>query len=204
MTLPKKSAAPRFDPAVWTPGFCLTLAQGSCTFCYGLGMRQGRNETMAPCNCVFRAIFRSCYAKFRDSISKEARIGRASLESNPSIERTRSRASFHWGMKNEEYTADFVLVSRRALSESQLQERVFTYHYLLGADWQLCCQRLKIDRGSFFHEVYRIQQILGRAYAELRPYRLFPTAEYFSTGCQTPEAAAEKKSASVWGRLTGW
>jgi hypothetical protein len=36
-----------------------------------------------------------------------------------------------------------------------------------------------MDRGSFFHEVYRIEQKLGRIYRELEPYALYPLDEYF-------------------------
>jgi hypothetical protein len=38
---------------------------------------------------------------------------------------------------------------------------------------------LNIDRGTFFHTVYRIEQKLGRAFRELEPYSLFPLDEYF-------------------------
>ena len=82
-----------------------------------------------------------------------------------------------WGRKDEEYIADFCLVSRRALDE--LEYRVFKFHFLLGADWRLCTRRLNIDRGNFFHIVYRIEQKLGRVYRELEPYGLFPLDEYF-------------------------
>jgi hypothetical protein len=85
-----------------------------------------------------------------------------------------------WGRRDEEYVADFCLVSKRTLDA--FQERIFTYHFLLGADWRLCCRRLNIDRGTFFHEVYRIQQKLGRTFRELEPYALFPLDEYFG-GC---------------------
>jgi hypothetical protein len=50
---------------------------------------------------------------------------------------------------------------------------------VLGADWRLCCRQLQMDRGSFFHEIYRIEQRLGRVFAELQPYALFPLSEYF-------------------------
>jgi len=73
--------------------------------------------------------------------------------------------------------ADFYLVAKRILDESEF--RVFRFHFLLSADWKLCCRRLKIDRGTFFHAVYRIEQKLGRSYREIRPYSLFPTDEYF-------------------------
>ena len=37
-----------------------------------------------------------------------------------------------------------------------------------------------MDRGAFFHAVYKIEERLGRTFAELRPYPLFPLHEYFS------------------------
>jgi hypothetical protein len=83
-----------------------------------------------------------------------------------------------YSRKREEYTADFCLVSRRTLDD--LDYRIFRYHYLLGADWKLCCRRLNIDRGEFFHRVYSIEDRLGRVFAELTPYALYPVAEYFS------------------------
>lgn len=73
--------------------------------------------------------------------------------------------------------ADFCLVSKRALSEDVY--KLFRYHFLLGADWRLCCRVLKIDRGTFFHTIYRIEQLLGRTFAELKPYPLHPVKEYF-------------------------
>ena len=73
--------------------------------------------------------------------------------------------------------ADFTLVSRRTLSD--LAYSVFKYHFLLGADWKLCCKRLNIDRGTFFHAIYRIEEDLGRVFRELEPYGLFPLDEYF-------------------------
>ena len=57
--------------------------------------------------------------------------------------------------------------------------RLFRYHYLLGADWRLCCQRLGLVRGNFFHHTYEIESRLGRVFAELTPYPLYPVAEYF-------------------------
>jgi hypothetical protein len=158
----------------WTRSETLALAQQSCTFCYGLGLRPGRAGASAPCNCVFRAIFRACYERFRVCVSKEKHVSRVSLEFN----RSQTRRSV-WGLKDEEYVADFCLVSRRALSLSE--HRIFRYHYLLGADWKLCCQKLNADRGSFFHEIYRIEQKLGRVYRELEPHALFPVDEYFNS-----------------------
>jgi len=57
--------------------------------------------------------------------------------------------------------------------------RLFRYHFLLGADWKLCTRKLGVDRGNFFHSVYRIEQKLGRMFRELEPYPLFPLDDYF-------------------------
>jgi hypothetical protein len=158
----------------WTRTETLALAQQSCIYCYGLGLRPGRGGASTPCNCVFRGIFRACYRRFRQCASKEKYISRVSLEANPG----RQRKSV-WGWKNEEYIADFCLVSKRTLTEQE--HRLFRYHFLLGADWRLCCRRLNIDRGTFFHEVYRIEQKLGKTFRELEPHALFPLDEYFSS-----------------------
>ncbi|HEX4133308.1 MAG TPA: hypothetical protein VHY84_01700 [Bryobacteraceae bacterium] len=79
--------------------------------------------------------------------------------------------------RTQTFTADFCNVSKRFLSETE--HRLFRYRFLLGADEKLCCRQLKMDPGAFNHEVYRIQQKLGKAFAELEPYPLFPLADYF-------------------------
>jgi hypothetical protein len=104
-----------------------------------------------------------------------------SLESNPG----RQRKSV-WGLKNEEFIADFCLVSRRNLDEYQYS--LFKYHFLLGADWKLCCRKVGIDRGTFFHEIYRIEQKLGRTFRELEPHALFPIDEYFNSTARSTVA----------------
>jgi hypothetical protein len=43
----------------------------------------------------------------------------------------------------------------------------------------MCCKRLNIDKGTFFHTIYRIEETLGRVFRELRPFALFPLDEYF-------------------------
>jgi hypothetical protein len=82
-----------------------------------------------------------------------------------------------WGRKDEEYIADFTLVAKRYLDE--FEYKLFRFHFVLGADWRLCCRQLEMEKGVFFHAVYRIQQKLGRAFRELSPYPLFPLDEYF-------------------------
>lgn len=78
--------------------------------------------------------------------------------------------------------ADFFLVTRRELNDFEF--RLFRFHFLLGADWKLCSRRLGLDRGQFFHAVYRIEQKLGRIFRELQPYALFPIDEYFGGAVQ--------------------
>jgi hypothetical protein len=102
-----------------------------------------------------------------------------SLESNPG----RQRKSV-WGLKNEEFVADFCLVSRRVLDD--YQHKIFKFHYLLGADWKLVCRQMNIDRGTFFHEIYRIEEKLGRTFRELEPHALFPVDEYFGGTGKAP------------------
>ncbi len=157
----------------WNRSQTIGLAKASCTACEGLGVRILHKGKEAPCNCVFRAVFRACYRRFRECVINGERTSTVSLEFCRGRDGRRVFAR-----KREEYMADFCLVSRRVLTEADY--RVFRFHFLLGADWKLCCRRLNMDRGNFFHAVYRIEQRLGRAFAELKPYALYPLDEYFA------------------------
>src|SRR5579885_2978085 len=156
----------------WDRSETIALAKSSCTHCHGYGMRTGLRGKERPCNCVFRAIFRACYDRFRDCASREAHLGHVSLDFCRGRDRRRT-----YGRHTEEYLADFCLVSKRNLDD--FEYKVFRFPFLLGADWKLCCRQMKIDRGTFFHTVYRIEERLGRIFATLRPYALYPLDEYF-------------------------
>lgn len=135
----------------------------------------------APCNCVLRSVFRACLNRYRVCVAK----GEAT--STVTLEACRGRDSRRcYSRKREEYMADFFLVSRRFLRPDEW--RVFLAHFVLGGDWKLCCRQFGMDRGSFFHMVYRIEQKLGRVFAELRPYALYPLEEYFSRVIHRTEA----------------
>ncbi len=136
-------------------------------------MRTGSTGKEYPCYCVFRAIFRACYARFRECVMKEKHLSRISFET---CQKGRDHKFVH-SRKTEDYIADFCQVSRRGLDD--LDYKIFCMHFLLGADWRLCCRRMGVDRGAFFHAVYRIQETLGRLFRELEPYGLFPVDEYF-------------------------
>lgn len=167
----------------WSRTEIVALAKESCTQCQGYGLRRSsRKGPGSPCNCVLRGIFKACYARFRQCIMKQQHVSTVRLEQVGGKDRRMT-----WGRKDEEYVADFCLVSRRVLDEEEY--RIFKFHYLLGADWKLCCRRLNMDRGTFFHSVYRIQQKLGKVFRELEPYALYPLDEYFggTVRCDLPE-----------------
>lgn len=172
----------------WTRSETLALALEDCATCQGLGMVEN-TRSKRPCNCVLRGIFRLCYNRFRYCSEKDKHIARATLEFGRGGKATR----YVWGRKEEEYVADFYLVSRRNLEG--LEWDIFRFHFLLGADWRLCCLRLKLDRGTFFHHVYRMEQRLGRVFRELKPYPLYPLDEYFGGTIEHEPIAASELSA---------
>jgi hypothetical protein len=174
----------------WTRSEALPLAMQGCTHCFGLGLRDGSRATVNPCGCVLRKIFKSCHDRFRQCVELQRTqmpvLGIAAEEgSGPQNKRQYSR-------RNEEYIADFVNVARRVLAGNVRQLRVFQLHFLYGAEWKACASKLGLDKGEFFHEVYRVQEKLGLHYRELQPYALFPLDEYFSAGC--PNRLREKET----------
>jgi hypothetical protein len=157
----------------WTRSETLALASHFCVHCNGLGLRGGDKTAAEPCNCVLRAIFRACYGRFKECLLRERYMSKVTLDDVQGRDRRNT-----WGRKDEEYIADFSLIAKRYLTDSDRQ--IFRYHFLLGADWKLCCRKTTLDRGEFFHIVYRIQQRLGRVFRELEPYGLYPLSEYFN------------------------
>jgi hypothetical protein len=178
---------------IWNRSETLALAAPMCNVCLGAGLRLGRHGSWHPCNCVLRAIFRACFQRYQQLAARERHVTRVALDPT----RGRSKKG-GWGRKEEEYSADFCLVSRRTLTE--LEYQIFRFHFLMGADWHFCCARLRMDRGNFFHAVYRIEQKLGRVFRELEPYALFPLDEYFhgapknTHSCLEPVEAAPRPS----------
>ena len=181
---------------IWNRSETLALAAPACNLCLGLGICLGRHGATRPCNCVLRAIFRSCFDKYRETANREKYLSRVTFQGahGKSTKGT-------WGRKDEEYSADFYLVSKRTLSEEEFE--IFRLHFIQGLDWKACLKRLPaFDRGNFFHAVYRIEQKLGRVFRELEPYALFPVDEYFHgpakdvSSCLA-EAAAKPKLGRV-------
>ena len=178
----------------WNRSQTIGLAKVACAFCHGYGLRLVHSGKEAPCQCVFRAVFRACHNRFREFAATGAHTSTVTLEFCRSNEGRRV-----YSRKREEFMADFCIVSRRSLTD--VENRVFSAHFLLGADWKLCCRQLRIDRGTYFHVIYRIEQKLGRAFAELQPYPLYPIDEYLGgTGRAEPEAAIPALSIRIRSR----
>jgi len=156
----------------WDRSNTIGMAAETCKHCEGNGTRAVYKTKTHPCNCVFRAIFRACLARFRDCAENGTPFGTVSWEFCAGVGGRRV-----YSRKQEEYMADFCLVSRRMLDDEDY--RLFRYYFLLGANWQLCSRQLKMERGNFFHAIYRIERTLGRAFSEIRPYPLYPLDEYF-------------------------
>lgn len=159
----------------WDTAHTIALARASCSSCHGRGMqplRFGARDRL-PCPCVFRAIFRACYERYRECRALAEHTNGVALERQPGPRGYRS-----YGRMREEFVADFELIARRLLTPEAY--RAFAAHYVAGRDWRGCCQRLGIDRGTFYRHIYAAEVRLGRALAEMQPYALFPMDEYFA------------------------
>ncbi len=157
----------------WTRSKTLALASNGCAHCRGLGLRDLLGGKQRPCVCVFRSIFRICYLRFQDCVTKEKHLSHVSFELHSGPNRRGT-----WGRKDEEFIADFSAIARRVLDD--FEHRIFRYHFLLGADWRLCTRQLRMDRGTFFHAVYRIEKKMGQEFGEVEPFALYPVDEYFN------------------------
>ena len=157
----------------WDRSTTIGLAKASCDFCHGYGMLPVLRGQEVPCKCVFRSIYRTCLRRLIDCQILAFHTGTVVLErpGGPSGYRSYSR-------KQEEFIADFRLISRRVLDD--LDCEIQRWHHVLGKDWTVCCRALHLDRGTFFHRVYAIEELAGRAFAETEPYPLYPVAEYFA------------------------
>ena len=164
--------------APWTTSDCLALAQVTCNRCFGTGSHPAAmSGRLKVCHCVLRAVFRTCYAKWREIADNQFQTGLSSLQGASLGGRRSGRGGWQWSRPREEYRADFELIARRTLDIFHYE--VFRMHFLEGFDWKACCARLRTDRGNFFHCVYRVEERLGRAYREVAPFGLFPLGDYF-------------------------
>ena len=171
-------------PEFWNHARVVGLAKVHCAQCHGLGRHWNRNtQDYQPCNCVLREIFRACLSKYRYIQLHQGQPAGVTMSRLPNGR----DAKISYGRRNEEYCADFCVVAKRTLAP--LDRHVFDLHFLRGFDWHYCTEALGLDRGNFFHAVYCIESMLGRAFTELLPYALYPVDEYFSTNARFGRAA---------------
>src|SRR5438045_7579472 len=93
--------AERSEQMKWDRSETIGLAKAHCVLCKGKGLKRNVNKR-APCNCVLRAIFRACYARFRRCMEQEKFMSTASLVPCQGKDQNRS-----YSRLDEEYIADF-------------------------------------------------------------------------------------------------
>lgn len=157
-------------------GECMALASERCTQC--LGMRQvwrGRRKG-EPCGCVLRTIFRICLDEYLAIALSDRTISQVVYKQFGGGRPSRRQPGY--SRPREEFVADFELLAKRVLD---LQHHyVFRLYFIEGKKYPECCQLLGLDKGNFFHAVYRIEESMGRACRELLPYPLFPPFDYYN------------------------
>jgi hypothetical protein len=181
-------------------GDVIALAYEKCVCCFGMGLCQPRHREAKPCKCVYRAVFRACYNRFKFCSDAPPRLPacpfRRNAKNGGATGNNSSAACgpsvrLRYGHPNAEYSADFLAIARRTLGAADsFRYRVFERHYLRRENWRVCTAQLGMDRGTFFHEVYRIEEALGRAFRETVPFALWPLDEYFRGTTRERTAAA--------------
>jgi hypothetical protein len=149
----------------------LALALNTCPKCCGSGVKLGLR--IEPCGCVSRNLYNQL-------LSRDLLIGNQQMTVSSCVPTVVSRGSdsrFCWSRKNEEFSADFYLLAKRTLDPKDFS--IFRLHCLAGCNWKHCVEVLNMNRGDFFHAVYRIQETVGEAAVELRPHAIYPLSEYF-------------------------
>lgn len=164
--------------AKWSRAEVLGLANPKCTTCLGRGNLLSCKAVLKPCRCVLRTIFRICLNRFRDICYQQ------DVADTPSVYHLDHRSSpvnkaktIGYSRPYEEFLADMHLIARRTLNKAEMQ--LFIWYHLHGVAYDQLLDRLNVDRGQFFHMVYRVEEKLGLAYRCTEPYPLFPLNEYF-------------------------
>jgi len=145
----------------------ISLALRDCRFCGGTGKRGG------TCACVYRRVFRDCNARNHETRMREGDFAR-----RPNTHMTRGGLSA--GLEPAEFMVDFERTGLAALARCPVEQAVFWYHHLHRVEWRPCLPLIaretgqKMDRGNFFHAVYRVEVKVGRACMNLKPYSVWP------------------------------
>ena len=143
----------------WPRGLLLSLATLDCERCHGVGMTP---RICTVCKCVLRAVFHRVFNHYSEI--QEQHQAQALLVCRS-------------GQPEIEYMADVEHIARRHLTPGRWH--LFREHILRRREWSEVAPEIGLDRGNFYHEVYRVEEILGKAFFETRPYGLFPPGSYF-------------------------
>lgn len=146
-------------------GLAMVQARPGCGLCAGFGRMGVRG---APCTCAYRGIFTECLEKFRALVESRDGIGRDCF-----LELSRAGPVMA-SLKQVEFMVDFETVAKRPLSA--LRRQILELHFLQGMEWRPCSARLRMDRGNFWHEAYKVMEESGKALANAG---VWPLDEYF-------------------------
>jgi len=153
----------------WDSATLANLAVEGCKNCLGLGRPVSQNPKL-PCRCVTRRVFKRYLGRYH-------RLGWIHGRTFP---RCTGNGWVTWEMPGADWRADFEMVVRHAISpagqwrtsskiaNAVARDEIFTLYHLQEQPWRTClailAQRgIGIDRGNFFHEVYRVEEIGGQA-----------------------------------------
>lgn len=137
----------------WEIGNC---ALNRCRSCGGSGVRILLVcKAKRVCPCVYREVFKRCLRQYQKCAPQEVSGGLR--------------------VRNLHFRADFVALAKRHLSSFQHQvfQRDFLSLYAPLRDGP--------SRGQIHHVRYRVAEILGRVFCEVKPYPLYPTSGYFNS-----------------------
>jgi hypothetical protein len=139
-----------------------------CAVCKGGGWVESQKGDR-PCNCAYRRVFRRCLRRYQEDVGG-SNCGRPTMT-------VTARGALVRGFPTVEYRADFELLAWRTLDP--WHQELFVRHFLQGQEWTRCIGPLRTDRGQFWHAVFRVERLMGRAAVEMEPYPLYPFGAYF-------------------------
>jgi hypothetical protein len=157
----------------WTRADVLGLARPGCTNCHGRGWFSATPGY--ACHCVTRSIFRQLMAEWH-KVKDAEHLAQFRVEQiGQRGGKTCRRGT--WSMKRPEFVADLELLVKRVLAPSDF--RVWRLWHCYGADHHTMQRITGMNKGEVFHTVYRIETKVGREARQLKPYALFPVADYY-------------------------
>ncbi len=162
----------------------LALSTPSCRRCGGLGTIRKRRG-YRTCACVYRRVFRACLTSYHHC---QASMGSAGAVQYERVGHAQGRCAIVASFKRAEYAADFIMLARLVLASRPIELAVFEAYHVDDQEWLVAVPRVNaslhlprpLNRGAFFHAVYREEGLLGKAILQTHPYSLFPPRSYFA------------------------